>query len=61
MAQEIWVITDDATDLYLIGYGENLLWGNIENAITFETEEDAQAICDRINTGGVHPTLAPSH
>ena len=64
MAKETWVIFDPETGLYLTGYtgvGEAGIWGNEEDAITFETEEDAQHICDDIGKGGIRPTLMPHH
>lgn len=65
--KDIYVIINDNTGLYLIGYSEvsdNCLWGNSDNAITFDSLDAAQSVANTINgggSGGIRPVLQPSH
>lgn len=57
MGQQTYVVRyNEQTDLYLTVFNPdyNLCqWGGVENAITFETLEDAQNIANMINSGTV--------
>lgn len=60
MPQETFVVNNPANDLYLTGY--NLvdppasIFGNIENAVEFETLEDAETAAVAIGGGTVGTT-----
>lgn len=60
MPQTIHVVQyNTSTDLYLIfdgGTYENCRWGNLGEAIQYETLEDAEEVAERIGGGTVGTT-----
>lgn len=60
MPREEYVVRlSETSDMYMIGYNpifENCTWGNPENAVIFDTLEEAQEIALGINSGTVGTT-----
>ncbi len=62
---DTWVIEKEVEDslLYLTGYNAgspgDSTFGNVENAIEFDSEEEAEPIS--LSIGGVRPVKKPHH
>lgn len=60
MPREEYVVRlSETSDMYMIGYNpifENCVWGNPENAVTYPTLAEAQAIAAGIGGGTVGTT-----
>lgn len=57
-----YVIGNDNNDLYFTGFvGDTPSWGIIANAVVYDTEAEAQEVCDKLAIGGIHPEVQPHH